>query len=61
MPKESIVDASVPSAGRIYDYLLGGHHNFQVDRMAADQLVALAPFVPKMATPAAVVSPGHCR
>ena len=47
MPKESIVDASIPSAGRIYDYLLGGHHNFQVDRMAAEQLVALAPFFRK--------------
>ena len=47
MPKESIVDASIPSAARIYDYLLGGHHNFQVDRMAAEQLVAVAPFFPK--------------
>ena len=47
MPKESIVDASIPSAARIYDYLLGGHHNFQVDRMAAEQLVALAPFFRK--------------
>lgn len=47
MAKESIVDASVPSAARIYDYLLGGHHNFQVDRMAAEQLVAVAPFFPK--------------
>ena len=48
MPKESIVDASVPSAGRIYDYLLGGYHNFEVDRMAAEQVVTLAPFLPKM-------------
>ncbi len=36
MPKESIVDASVPSAGRMYDYYLGGHHNFEVDRQAND-------------------------
>lgn len=47
MPKESIVDASVPSAGRIYDYLLGGHHNFEVDRKAADNLLQLSPFVAK--------------
>ena len=25
MPEKTIVDASVPNAGRIYDYLLGGH------------------------------------
>lgn len=47
MPKESIVDASVPSAGRIYDYLLGGYHNFEVDRLAANQILKLNPFIPK--------------
>lgn len=49
MPKESIVDASVPSAGRIYDYLLGGHHNFEVDRQAAGRLLSLIPFIAKFA------------
>lgn len=34
----SISDASVPNAGRIYDYLLGGDHNFEVDRVAGEQL-----------------------
>ncbi|HSN76733.1 MAG TPA: SAM-dependent methyltransferase, partial [Anaerolineae bacterium] len=47
MSKESIVDASVPSAGRIYDYLLGGHHNFEVDRQAATMLTQLIPFASK--------------
>jgi hypothetical protein len=47
MSKESIVDASVPSAGRIYDYLLGGHHNFEVDRQAATMLTQMIPFAPK--------------
>jgi len=47
MARESIVDSSRPNAGRIYDYLLGGHHNFEVDRMAAEQLVQVAPFMPK--------------
>jgi hypothetical protein len=28
MPRKSMSDASVPNAGRIDDYLLGGHHNF---------------------------------
>ncbi len=49
MPRESIVNASVPSAARIYDYMLGGHHNFQVDRSAANQFFALIPFLPKAA------------
>lgn len=47
MSKDSIVDATQPNAGRIYDYMLGGHHNFEVDRHAADQLVSLLPFLPK--------------
>ena len=39
----SIADASRPNAGRIYDYLLGGNHNFEIDRQAAEQLLAIAP------------------
>ncbi|MCB9154715.1 MAG: SAM-dependent methyltransferase [Caldilineae bacterium] len=46
--KESIVDATVPSAGRIYDYLLGGHHNFEVDRQAAQMLLNMSPFSAKL-------------
>lgn len=47
MTTESIIDTSRPSAGRIYDYILGGHHNFQVDRQAAEHLISLLPFLPK--------------
>lgn len=47
MGHESIVDTSIPNAGRIYDYLLGGHHNFEVDRQAAEQIKQLFPFVTK--------------
>jgi hypothetical protein len=47
MIQESFVDTSRPSAGRIYDYLLGGSHNFDVDRQAADKVVKLFPFLPK--------------
>ncbi len=47
MSKESIVDASVPSAGRMYDYYLGGHHNFEVDRQAAGRVLELFPFTAK--------------
>lgn len=43
----SIADPSRPNAGRIYDYLLGGHHNFEVDRQAADTVIQMAPFMSK--------------
>jgi SAM-dependent methyltransferase len=32
-----------PNAARIYDYLLGGYHNFAADRAVAEQLVVLLP------------------
>jgi hypothetical protein len=44
----SIADSGKPNAGRIYDYLLGGNHNFEIDRMAAEQVVRLIPFFPKL-------------
>lgn len=47
MPKESIIDDSRPNAGRMYDYYLGGNHNFEVDRQAAEQVIQLLPFAPK--------------
>ncbi len=37
------VDLDRPSPARIYDYLLGGSHNFAVDRELADQVLAVAP------------------
>jgi SAM-dependent methyltransferase len=33
----------VPSSARIYDYLLGGAHNFEVDREAAERLLMAVP------------------
>jgi hypothetical protein len=47
MLQESFIDVSRPSAGRIYDYLLGGSHNFDVDRQAANHVVEYFPFMPK--------------
>ena len=41
----SIADASQPNAGRIYDYLLGGNHNFEIDRIAAGQLIQDVPYM----------------
>ena len=35
--------AETPSAARMYDYYLGGHHNFEVDRIAAEHVISLYP------------------
>lgn len=37
------VDLDRPSVARVYDYFLGGSHNFAVDREMAAQLLKLAP------------------
>jgi hypothetical protein len=47
MSQDNIADPSKPSAGRMYDYFLGGSHNFEVDRQAAEQITKLLPFTPK--------------
>ncbi|MEU8932329.1 SAM-dependent methyltransferase [Streptomyces sp. NPDC048409] len=39
------IDTSKPHPARIYDYLLGGKDNYEVDRRAGDQLAAVAPEV----------------
>ena len=36
-------DPAVPSAARIYDYLLGGKDNYAVDRAAAEKVLAVVP------------------
>ena len=48
-PVASIADASKPNAGRIYDYVLGGDHNFEVDRVAAQQILKILPDYPQLA------------
>jgi SAM-dependent methyltransferase len=43
-------DAAKPAtAARIYDYILGGTHNFPADRAAADMLVQGTPVLPAIA------------
>lgn len=37
------VDPTTPSPARIYDYVLGGTHNFAVDRAAAERIGAQTP------------------
>jgi SAM-dependent methyltransferase len=39
-------DPERPSAARIYDYLLGGFHTFEVDRAAAQKITGLLPDMP---------------
>jgi hypothetical protein len=39
------IDLDRPSIARVYDFFLGGSHNFAVDRAMAEQLLALAPDV----------------
>src|SRR5919206_1684057 len=35
-----------PSAARMYDYYLGGSHNFEIDRKMAEQAIAMWPDLP---------------
>ena len=42
------IDISVPSVSRIYDYYLGGSHNFEVDREAARKAMEFMPGLPKI-------------
>ncbi|MBY8867102.1 MULTISPECIES: SAM-dependent methyltransferase [Streptomyces] len=42
------IDISVPSVARIYDYYLGGSHNFEVDREAARKAMEHLPGLPKI-------------
>jgi hypothetical protein len=38
-----------PSPARMYDYFLGGHHNFPIDRKAAEEVIAAFPDMPVVA------------
>lgn len=42
------IDITVPSVSRIYDYFLGGSHNFEVDRVAARVALKAVPGIPKI-------------
>lgn len=43
------IDVERPSSARIYDYWLGGAHNFEADRRVAEQMIAAYPDAPRMA------------
>ena len=40
------LDLTKPDTGRIIDYWLGGHHNFDVDRTAAERIATYTPTAP---------------
>ncbi|MFG2869286.1 SAM-dependent methyltransferase [Streptomyces sp. NPDC048338] len=42
------IDISVPSVSRMYDFYLGGSHNFEVDRDAARKAMEFMPGLPKI-------------
>ncbi|WP_432246851.1 SAM-dependent methyltransferase [Streptomyces sanyensis] len=42
------IDISVPSVSRMYDYYLGGSHNFEADREAARKAMGYLPGLPKI-------------
>ncbi|NBE54690.1 SAM-dependent methyltransferase [Streptomyces boluensis] len=42
------IDTSKPSVSRMYDFYLGGSHNFEVDRQAARQAMEFMPGLPKV-------------
>ena len=37
------IDTNVPSMARVYDYILGGAHNFAADRQVGTQIEKLVP------------------
>lgn len=37
------INTNIPSGSRVYDYTLGGSHNFEADRQAADYMLSLLP------------------
>lgn len=43
------INAHIPSAARVWDYFLGGSHNFVSDREVAKQAIAMKPDMPELA------------
>jgi hypothetical protein len=43
------IDTSTPHEARVYDYLLGGKSNYDVDRQAAEQILQVTPQMPAWA------------
>ncbi|GGM24682.1 SAM-dependent methyltransferase [Dactylosporangium sucinum] len=48
-PGSGRIDSNIPNVARMYDYYLGGYHNFAVDREAAEKILAIFPDTPAAA------------
>jgi hypothetical protein len=51
--KSELIDASVPTMARVWDYLNGGRDNFEADRKAARALAGAEPMTASVSIPAA--------
>jgi hypothetical protein len=47
--KPAQVDSSLPNVARVWNFLVGGRDNFEADRRAARQLLAVAPVIAQVA------------
>jgi hypothetical protein len=47
--KPANINVTVPNVARVWNYLVGGLDNFEIDRSAGRQLVAIAPVMEKVA------------
>jgi hypothetical protein len=47
--QEPVIDTSVPHSARVWNYWLGGKDNYAVDRIAGDQVMAIAPDIVRLA------------
>ncbi|MCI2421750.1 SAM-dependent methyltransferase [Saccharopolyspora sp. K220] len=45
-PESDDIDLDKPNAARVYDYYLGGDHNFAVDRQMAEEAIRMWPELP---------------
>jgi hypothetical protein len=43
--KADEIDSGTPHPARMYDYYLGGHDNYEVDRDAAERIIAVLPVI----------------
>jgi O-methyltransferase involved in polyketide biosynthesis len=47
--RRGLVDSSVPSPARIWDFYIGGKDNFAIDRAVAERVIAVLPSAPLVA------------
>jgi SAM-dependent methyltransferase len=48
-PAEAVIDTETPAISRVYDYLLGGKHHYDVDRVASNAMIQAVPETPLLA------------